>query len=244
MMTAMSHGLKDPPKFPTMTELLYQLVVNHGRTEDLSEQLPEPLSGVVRGCLAALERADPYELDDDERKLIVKVARSNYRNAKHPSGSTPPHLPEHQVKRQKNRNKRKNKWSYDECKSRLYKAIDSFVTQADQKARDICSKIIADSMYQYSDMRELIIESLGGLDGYSIEVKYDLEDRFLHIYSSLNTRNYINWSPKGHGHYIIDIVTGKQLYARPIGHAHGSHNFVDEESQRQVETMLSNTRSQ
>ena len=250
-MAVTSHDLEASPKLPTkkttlptMTDLLYKLIVDHGTEEGFAKIFPAPLPEVVEKYLSLVENctSPDEELDEDERD-IVKVNRANYRNSKRSPGSSPPRLSKYQLrKRQKKANKRKNSqpWSYEDCKSWLYKAIDSFVTQAkknDQKAFDLCSRAIADKLSRYSDVRRLIMRALKIPDDYSVEVKYDTNDRFLHIYSSLSI-NYINWSRKGHAHYVIDIASGKQLYVRLIGGTHGSHNFTDETSRRLVESRL------
>ena len=250
MMAVISHDLEASPKLPTkktalptMTDLLYKLIVDHGMEEGFAEIFPAPLPEVVDKYLSLVENcASPdEELDEDERD-IIKVNRANYRNSKRSPGSSPPRLSKYQLrKRQKKANKRKNSrpWSYYDCQSWLYKAIDSFVTQAkknDQKAFDLCSRAIVDKLSRYSDALRPIARTLGIPDNYGVEVDYGINDRFLHIYSSRT--KYINWSKKGHAHYVIDIASGKQLYVRLIGGTHGSHNFTDETSRRLVKSRL------
>lgn len=254
-MAVISHDLEASPKLPTkktalptMTDLLYKLIVDHGMEEGFAEIFPAPLPEVVDKYLSLVENcASPdEELDEDERD-IIRVNRANYRNSKRSPGSSPPRLSKYQHrKRQKKANKRKNSqpWSYEDCKSWLYKTIDSFVTKVkeenDQKAFDCCGRAIADKLSrdEYSDVRRSIMDILEIPDDRCVVIGYSTKDRFLHIYNSLSA-NYINWSPQGHAHNIIDMASSKQLYARPVGGAHGPHNFTDETSQCLVENRLS-----
>ena len=246
-MAVISHDLEASPKLPTitMTDLLHQLIVDYGKEERFAKMFPASLLEIVEEYLSRVETCtSTYEELDEDDQDIVKVNRANYRNSKRSPGSRPPRLSKHQPrKRQKGANKRKNSrsWSYDRCKSWLYEAIDSFVTEAkenDQKAFDQCSRAIADKLSRYSDVRRSIMDILEIPDDRCVVIGYSTKDRFLHIYNSLSA-NYINWSPQGHAHNIIDIASGKQLYARPVGGAHGSHNFTDETSQHLVESRLS-----
>ena len=249
MMAVISHDLEASPKLPTMADFLYWLITGYSDSiPELTDMFVVDIRRYFQRYCTHLEECSLMELqrsencfDEEEKRQQIKVNRANYRNSKRPPGSKPlrvslRNVPKAHKKRK--RNKYKVEPYHKRYQEQLYEDLCFLITHADQEMLDKYGNGFTTVMQKYSDVRGDLLEKANFSNGLSAEFRYDRNMHLMHIFVGGDGSADIDWSPEGHGHQIISPASGKVLYDRKPGEAHGPQNFTDLPSQWLVQQAI------
>ena len=249
MMTAVSHDPEASPKLPTMADFLYWLITGYSDSiPELTDMFVVDIRRYFQWYRSHLEKCYSMErrygencADEDEKWQQIKVNRANYRNSKRLSGSKPLRVSRYDLPRAHKRrkiSKRRVKLYHERYQKRLYKDLCFLIEYADQEMLDKYGNGFTTVMQKYSDVRRDLLEKANFSNGLSAEFRYDRNMHLMHIFVGGDGSADIDWSPEGHGHQIISPASGKVLYDRKPGEAHGPQNFTDLPSQWLVQQAI------
>ena len=241
MMTAVSHDPEAWPKLPTMADFLYWLITGYSDSiPELTDMFVVDIRRYFQRYCTHLEECSLMELqrsencfDEEEKRQQIKVNRANYRNSKRSPGSKPLRVLLRNVPKAHKKRKR-NKYKVEPYHKRYQ----------DQEMLDKYGNGFTTVMQKYSDVRRDLLEKANFSNGLSAEFRYDRNMHLMHIFVGGDGSADIDWSPEGHGHQIISPASGKVLYDRKPGEAHGPQNFTDLPSQWLVQYAIRNKKQQ